>query len=64
MVPAMTLSNVRRQQQCLGTPSMHEPFLSDFGYLADGPAAQEVLSGTYVPPASSNPYLCELLAQL
>ena len=36
MVPAMAASNVRRQQQCLGTPSMCEPFISDFGYLASG----------------------------
>ena len=64
MVPAMVLSKRQCQQECLGTPSMSEPFLSDFGYLANTPAAQEVLDGTYVPPAGMDLYLIEFLAVL
>ena len=29
---------------------MTEPFIWDFGYLGTGPAATEVLVGTYDPP--------------
>ena len=42
MVPAMAASNLARQQQCAGTPSMMLSFLQDFGYLADTPAALAV----------------------
>ena len=51
MIRAMKDSNLLRQQQCHGTPSMTEPFLSDFGYLANTPAADAVPAGTYQPPA-------------
>ena len=52
MVPAMAASNLARQQQCLGTPSMEPLFISEFGYLAEKPAAAEVIAGTYTPPLS------------
>ena len=52
MVPAMAASNLARQQQCLGTPSMEPLFISEFGYLAEKPAAAEVIAGTYPPPLS------------
>ena len=64
MVPAMAESNLRRQQQCQGTPSMMLPFLDDFGYLANTPAAMSIIEGTYVPPAGTNPYLVEFLSCL
>ena len=50
MVPAMAASNLARQQQCVGTPSMVPSFLADFGYLADTPAALAVIDGSYDPP--------------
>ena len=64
MVSAMAESNLRRQQQCQGTPSMIPSFHDEFGYLADAPAALSVIEGTYVPPAGTNPYLVELLSCL
>ena len=64
MVPAMAESNLRRQQQCQGTPSMMPSVLDDFGYLADTSAALSVIEGTYVPPAGIDPYLVELLSCL
>ena len=49
MVAAMGASNLSRQQQCLGTPSMTPPFTTAFGFLADTPAAKEVIAGSYTP---------------
>ena len=62
MVPAMAASNLSRQQQCSGTPSMAPSFLADFGYLADTPAALAVIDGTYEPAAGTDPCMVELLA--
>ena len=62
MVPAMAASNLSRQQECLHTPPMMAPFTTDFGMLADTPAALDVINGTYVPPPSMDKYLVELLA--
>jgi len=61
MIDAMRASNLSRQQQCLGTPSMSAPFTDDFGYLADTPAARDVISGSYNPSPQMDPYLVELL---
>jgi len=61
MIDAMRASNLNRQQQCLGTPSMSAPFITDFGYLADTPAALEVISGSYTSPPGMDTYLAELL---
>lgn len=61
MVEDMGASNLLRQQQCLGTPSMSSPFTDDFGYLADTPTAREVIDGSYTPPSGMDPYLVELL---
>jgi hypothetical protein len=34
---------------------MQEPLLSELGYLADTPAAEQILNGTYVcPPGTDN----------
>ena len=62
MVPAMAASNLARQQQCVGTPSMMPSFLEDFGYLADTPAAMTLIDGSYEPPAGTDPYMVELLS--
>ena len=43
---------------------MCDPFLRDFGFLADTPSADAVMSGTYVFPPRLDPYLGELLVQL
>ena len=39
----MAASNLARQQQCVGTPSMMPSFLQGFGYLADTSAALAVI---------------------
>ena len=57
----MGASNLSRQQQCLGTPSMTPPFTTDFGYLAATPATKEVIAGSYTPPPDMDPFLVELL---
>lgn len=41
---------------------MAPSFLIDIGYLADTPAALEVINGSYIPPAGTDPYMVELLA--
>jgi len=64
MVAAMGLSNLNRQQQCLGTPSMSPPFTYDFGYLADTQAALDTIKGTYNPPPDTDSYLVEFLNTL
>ena len=61
---AMAKSNVWRQQQCQGIPSMSGPFSSDFGHLADTPSATAVLDGTCVPPPGTDPHLCKFLVCL
>ena len=61
MVAVMRVSNLTRQQQCIGTPSMSPPFLTDFGYLSDTPSAVQVINGAYTPPPNMDPYLCDLL---
>ena len=50
MVPVMAASNLVRQQECIGAPSMEPLFDEEFGYLAETDAALEVINGTYVPP--------------
>ena len=64
MVPAMTASNLARQQECEGTPSMMPSFLQDFGYLAATPAALAVIEGTYEAPAGTELYMVELLSYM
>ena len=64
MVPAMAESNVRRQQQCIGTPSMTSSFIADFGYLGTAHASAQVLDGTYIPPPATDKYLSEFLSCL
>ena len=61
-VPAMAASNLDRQQQCVGTPSMMPSYWEDFWYLADTSADLAVIEGTYEPPAGTDPYLVELLS--
>ena len=64
MVWAMAESKMRCQQQCQGTPSMSEPFLSAFDCLADTPAVMAVLHGMHELPRGLDPFLGEFLACL
>jgi hypothetical protein len=43
---------------------MQEPMVSELGYLADTPAAQQILQGSYEPPDGTDKYMIELLVQL
>ena len=43
---------------------MSSPFIETFGYLADTPAAEAVLSGTYICPPEMDQYLAEFLSTL
>ena len=46
------------------TAFMQEPLLSDFGYRQNTPAEDQVLQGTYVPPADADPHAKILLEEL
>ena len=64
MVPVIAESNKTRQEQCIDTPFMMEPLLSDFGYLASEENAKKVLEGTYVPPEGTCQYAVEFIETL
>ena len=53
MVAGMAKFNLGQQQQSTSIPFMEKPLLTDFGYMANDKAAQEVLNGTYVPPPNT-----------
>ena len=63
MVPVIAESNKIRQEQCVDTPFMTEPLLSDFGYLANEENTQKVLDGEYVPPEPEGPVIPEHVSQ-
>jgi hypothetical protein len=48
--------NIARFSQSEDTPFMQEPLLSALGYLADTPAAESILQGTYKPPTELDRY--------
>ncbi len=56
--------NSSRFFQSSTTPFMISPLVDDFGYLADTPAAEQVLNGTYQPPDGTDYYAKLLLDQL
>ena len=64
MIPAMAASNLARQQQCVGTPSMMPSFVEDVGYLADTPAALAAIESTYEAPAETDQCMVEFLSCL
>ena len=64
LVPAMTASNLRRQNQCYNTPFMKEPLLSKIGYLAEKPAVIDILKGSFEIPQGTDPYAAELIESL
>jgi hypothetical protein len=56
--------NDSRFSQLETTPPMSEPLLSALGYLANGPAIEDILNGTYIPPDGTNYYVALLLREL
>lgn len=56
--------NLSRFTQSEGTPPMMEPLLSDLGYLGDTTEADEILQGTYQPPAGTDYYAKLFLREL
>ena len=65
MVRAMAKSNSERQQQCVQTPFQMAPLLDVFGYLMDNDeAGQQVMDGTFIPPAGTDSVAVELLETL
>jgi hypothetical protein len=56
--------NSRRFSQTSSTPFMTSPLVDEFGYLAQGPATNAVLKGTYIPPLGTDPYAQKLLKEL
>jgi hypothetical protein len=56
--------NSQRFFQSSNTPFMISPLVDDFGYLADTPAAEQVLNGTYQTPDGTDYYAKLLLDQL
>ena len=54
----------RHFRQANDTPPMQEPFLSEFGLLADTPATEQVLAGTYDAPPDMDPHLVDLLGHM
>jgi len=51
-------------RQCWDTPGGSEVFRQDFGMLADTPATEAVLDGSYQAPEGMNPYMVDLLKAL
>jgi hypothetical protein len=49
--------NDRRYSLAHGTRIMKKPFLSEVSVLAEKPAAQQILQGTYQCPRSMDPYM-------
>jgi hypothetical protein len=56
--------NSRRFSQTSSTPFMTYPLVDEFGYLAQGPATNAVLQGTYIPPPGTDPYAKKILKEL
>jgi hypothetical protein len=53
-----------KYSQTKDTPPMTEPLLSHLGYLAETPEAQQILDGSYDPPANLDPYAKKFLEEL
>ena len=57
--------NETRFSQSESTPPMQEPMLSELSYLAEHPAAEEILKGSsYEPPQGTDKYMRELLEEI
>lgn len=64
MEEACIAENIARFSQSGDTPPMTEPLLSELGFLADTPAAFEILQGTYQPPDGVDYYTTLFLREL
>ena len=53
-----------RMTRCLQSPFTQPPLDADFGDLADSPAADAVLNGTYTPPQGIDKYTKMLIEAL
>ena len=56
--------NYAKIQASVDTPFLQEPLVSEFGYMANTPAATEVLQGTYTPPPNTDEHARILLRAL
>ena len=56
-------ANKEKYLQSKFTPCLTEPLRSELGLLADTPASQAILDGTYVAPEGSHPYAQEFFQQ-
>ena len=56
--------NEARFSQSELTPPMTEAMASELGYLAETPAAEQILTGCYEPPKGTDKYMKELLHEL
>lgn len=54
----------KRRSQTESSPPMNLPLLPDLGYLCDGPAIEDILTGVYVPDPTTDLYACQLLKHL
>ena len=54
----------RRFSQTASTPLMHSDFVTQVGYHAELPGADQILEGTFVPPPDMDPYAVQFLEQL
>ncbi len=57
---AVSATLVERFQLALVAQCHHRTFFEDVGHLADGPAAQQILKGTYIYPTDLNPVTRQL----
>jgi len=51
-------------RQCWDTPGGSETFRQEFGMMAELPATERVLDGSYQPPPGMDPYMIDLLKAL
>ena len=64
IVEAAAPSFLMRQKQTEDTPFMMSPLLDTLWYLAESPAADDIIDGRYRPPPGIDPYACEFIEVL
>jgi hypothetical protein len=64
MEKAIIASNKRKFQQSFATPFYNYPFNKLFGYQGTTLASQQVLDGTFIPPADTTCYMKDFLAHV
>ena len=58
------IENASKYRQTESTPCMQGQLATDLGYLGDTASAQQILEGTYTPPAGTDQYTTEYLQHL